>query len=145
MSVTREDMAGCSVHLTGDETAVEILDQRALPNVTDYLRLETAEEFYEAIRTLAVRGAPAIGICAGYAMYVLALRGGAADAPAAQAQVKALQSHISAHFYPCTKEILAGLGRLYAAGGDFTESIDRAGGAGTAAFAAEAIRRFCEE
>ena len=88
MSVTREDMAGCSVHLTGDETAVEILDQRALPNVTDYLRLETAEEFYEAIRTLAVRGAPAIGICAGYAMYVLALRSGAADSEALLAKLE---------------------------------------------------------
>ena len=62
-----------------------------------------------------------------------------ASAPEAQAQVEALQQYITAHFYTCTDEILAGLGRLYAAGGEFTENIDRAGGAGTAAFAAEAI------
>ena len=66
-----------------------------------------------------------------------------AAAPEAQAQVRALQDYITAHFYTCTDEILAGLGALYAAGGDFTETIDRAGGPGTAAFAAAAIKAFC--
>ncbi len=59
--------------------------------------------------------------------------------PAAQAQVKALQDYISGHFYTCTDEILAGLGALYAGGGEYAESIDRACGEGTAAFAAQAI------
>ncbi len=68
-----------------------------------------------------------------------------AAAPEVQAQVKALQDYITAHFYTCTKEILAGLGKLYAAGGAFTDNIDRAGGPGTAAFAAEAIARYCGE
>ena len=54
-----------------EETLV-ILDQSLLPNEEKYLVLETAEEMYEAIRTLKVRGAPAIGICAAYALYVLA-------------------------------------------------------------------------
>ena len=72
MIVTGEDRMGCSVHLSADGTAVEILDQRQLPNRTVWMRLETAREAYDAIKTLAVRGAPAIGICAGYAMYVLA-------------------------------------------------------------------------
>lgn len=58
---------------------------------------------------------------------------------AAQAQVTLLQGYITAHFYTCTDGILAGLGRLYAAGGEYTEAIDRAGGPGAAAFAAEAI------
>ena len=58
---------------------------------------------------------------------------------AVQAQVTLLQDYITAHFYTCTDGILAGLGRLYAAGGEYTEAIDRAGGPGTAAFAAEAI------
>ena len=66
-----------------------------------------------------------------------------ASAPEAQAQVEALQQYITAHFYTCTDEILAGLGRLYAADGAFTENIDRAGGEGTAAFAAEAIAYYC--
>lgn len=36
------------------------------------LELSKAEDLYDAIFELKVRGAPAIGICAGYAMYVLA-------------------------------------------------------------------------
>ncbi|MBQ8159196.1 MAG: S-methyl-5-thioribose-1-phosphate isomerase [Clostridia bacterium] len=61
----------CSVHLTEDGQ-LEILDQTQLPGREVYLRPGTAEEMYGAIRTLAVRGAPAIGIFAGYCMYVLA-------------------------------------------------------------------------
>ena len=68
-----------------------------------------------------------------------------ASSPEAQAQVEALQAYITAHFYTCTDEILAGLGRLYGAGGEMTDNIDRAGGPGTAAFAAEAIAYFCGE
>ena len=61
----------------------------------------------------------------------------------AQALVKKLQDFILAHYYTCTKEILSGLGQAYAAGGEFTANIDAAGGQGTAAFAAEAIKVFC--
>lgn len=49
-----------------------IIDQTLLPGEEREIRLQTAEEMYDAIRTLKVRGAPAIGICAGYCMYVLA-------------------------------------------------------------------------
>ncbi len=61
-----------TVRLSADENAVEILDQTLLPNRVEYLRLETAEQLYEAIFKLRVRGAPAIGVCAGFGMYVLA-------------------------------------------------------------------------
>ena len=57
----------------------------------------------------------------------------------AQALVKELQSYITAHYYTCTPQILRGLGQMYAAGGEFTENIDKAGGAGTAVFARDAI------
>jgi len=60
-----------------------------------------------------------------------------------QAQVKKLQDYITEHFYTCTKEILSGLGKMYSAGGEFTENIDRAGGSGTAVFASEAIEVYC--
>lgn len=74
MIVTAEDRNNCSVHLSTDELAVEILDQTQLPNRQVYLKLTQAKEIYDAIKVLAVRGAPAIGICAGYAMYVLSLQ-----------------------------------------------------------------------
>lgn len=63
-----------NVRLSDDGRAVRILDQSLLPNKTVYLELQTPEELYEAIATLRVRGAPAIGIFAGYALYVLALQ-----------------------------------------------------------------------
>lgn len=63
-----------NVRLSNDGRAVRILDQSLLPNETIYLELQTPEELYEAIATLRVRGAPAIGIFAGYALYVLALQ-----------------------------------------------------------------------
>ena len=61
----------------------------------------------------------------------------------AQALVGKLQAFITEHYYRCTDDILSGLGRMYAAGGDFTENIDKAGGRGTAEFANQAIQIRC--
>ena len=72
MVVTNEDRMSGSVHLSEDERSVIILDQTQLPNRQVCLTLGTAKEVYDAIKVLAVRGAPAIGICAGYGMYILA-------------------------------------------------------------------------
>ncbi len=47
---------------------LELLDQRALPARETYLQIVTIDDAIEAIRTLTVRGAPAIGIAAGYAL-----------------------------------------------------------------------------
>ena len=63
----------------------------------------------------------------------------------AQRLVRKLQGYITEHYYSCTDKILAGLGKMYGSGGEFTENIDKAGGPGTAAFAAEAIRVYCEK
>jgi len=60
------------IRLSADGSKLIILDQRRLPLHREYLVLSTAESMYEAIHSLAVRGAPAIGIFAGFAMYVLA-------------------------------------------------------------------------
>ena len=62
-----------SVRLSDDKRAVVIIDQTKLPNETVYLDLSSPEELFEAIYMLRVRGAPAIGIFAGYAVYVRAL------------------------------------------------------------------------
>lgn len=63
-------------------------------------------------------------------------------ASAAQALVEKWQAHITAHHYPCTREILAGLGEMYTGDARFTETIDRFG-AGTAQFMHDAIRAYC--
>ncbi len=63
-----------NVRLSDSGRAVRILDQSRLPNETVYLELSQVEDLYEAIASLRVRGAPAIGIFAGYALYVLALQ-----------------------------------------------------------------------
>lgn len=61
----------------------------------------------------------------------------------AQALVGKLRSFITSSFYNCTVQVLSGLGRMYAAGGEMTENIDRAGGPGTGAFADAAIQVYC--
>ncbi len=60
-----------------DEKAdtVRILDQRLLPGKEEWLALDTAEKVSGAIRSLAVRGAPAIGVAAAYAIACEARRG----------------------------------------------------------------------
>lgn len=70
--------------------------------------------------------------------------GKAVDSNEVQNQVKKLQEYITQHFYTCTGEILAGLGKMYNGGGSFTENIDKYGGEGTADFAAKAIEVYCK-
>lgn len=55
-----------------EDNRLFLLDQRKLPNHMEYLEATTVEDVYDAIKDLAVRGAPAIGVAAGYGMYVAA-------------------------------------------------------------------------
>ena len=73
-----------------------------------------------------------------------ALRENSPESPEAQALVAQLRETITRDYYTCTPEILAGLGEMYAAGGEMTENIDRCGGTGTAEFARAAIRSYCK-
>ena len=65
------------------------------------------------------------------------------DSTEAQALVAKLQAHITANYYTCTDEILAGLGKMYVADERFKKNIDKYG-EGTAEFAAERIRIYVE-
>jgi methylthioribose-1-phosphate isomerase len=58
---------------------VVFLDQRRLPDEEVELECRTVAEVAEAIRTLAVRGAPAIGVAAAYGYALAAARGGDLD------------------------------------------------------------------
>ncbi len=62
---------------------VVVLDQRRLPDEEVELQCRSAVEVAEAIRTLAVRGAPAIGIAAAYGYALAAARGDDLDEAAA--------------------------------------------------------------
>ena len=73
-----------------------------------------------------------------------AIKGADPASEEAQALVKKLQDYITQHFYNCTKEILSGLGKMYAGGGDFTKNIDSYGGEGTAEFVHQAIEIYCK-
>ena len=79
------------------------------------------------------------GMMAIFAEFAMCKNSGvSADSAEAQALVAKLQAHITTHYYTCTDEILAGLGRMYVADERFKKNIDKYG-EGTAEFAAEAI------
>ena len=76
--------------------ALYIIDQSLLPNEEAEIRLRTAGEMVEAIQKLRVRGAPAIGICAAYCLYVLARSIETGDPAAFQARLHAFASQLNA-------------------------------------------------
>ncbi len=70
-----------------DDEAGELilLDQTLLPGEVKFLRLKDQESIWQAIYKLQVRGAPAIGIAAGFALYLAAKQSPAKDFPGLQA------------------------------------------------------------
>ncbi len=58
--------------LSWEKDKLEIIDQTRLPENEEYIKLCTVEDVFEAIRTLKIRGAPAIGIAAAYGILLAA-------------------------------------------------------------------------
>lgn len=84
------------------------------------------------------------GLMAIFSEFALCKKSGAsADSSEAQALVAKLRAHITANYYTCTDEILAGLGKMYVADERFKKNIDKYG-EGTAEFASEGIRIYVE-
>jgi DNA-binding transcriptional MerR regulator len=78
------------------------------------------------------------------AQFAVCMKAGNTPASAeAQSLAKTLQEHITANYYHCTKEILAGLGQMYVADERFQNNIDKHG-KGTAVFIRDAIQVYCE-
>ena len=85
------------------------------------------------------------GLMAIFAEFAICKQSGAGvDSNEAQAIVAKLQAHITANYYTCTDEILAGLGKMYIADERFKKNIDKYG-EGTAEFAADAIEGYCRK
>jgi methylthioribose-1-phosphate isomerase len=67
-----------------NDGVLRLLDQRRLPFVETWLDCRSADEVAAAIRNLVVRGAPAIGIAAGWGVVLAARRGDDPDAAIAK-------------------------------------------------------------
>lgn len=58
--------------LVWNKNVLEIIDQTLLPQTERYIKLRTIEEVYDAIKTLKIRGAPAIGLAASFGLLLAA-------------------------------------------------------------------------
>ena len=85
------------------------------------------------------------GLMAVMAKFAKCMKDGhAPNSDEAQALVKELQNYITANYYTCTDEILAGLGQMYVADERFKNNIDKHA-PGTAEFISESIAIYCQK
>lgn len=83
------------------------------------------------------------GLMAVFSEFAEAMKNGmSADSDEAKAIAEKLQAYITENFYTCTKEILSGLGEMYVLDERFRANIDKYG-AGTAEYARNAIKNYC--
>lgn len=100
-----------TVCLDEQANAVVILDQTLLPARELYLSLSTAEEIWEAIYTLKVRGAPVIGVAAAYGIYVCSQRFVASSFAAFYTQFKEIKDYLASS-RPTAVNLVAALCRM---------------------------------
>jgi methylthioribose-1-phosphate isomerase len=84
-----------TVYLDDDNNAIVMLDQTLVPNEIKYLNLTTQPEIWEAIYELRVRGAPAIGITAGYGAYLGVKPSTTTDFDAFYTEFKAVKEYLA--------------------------------------------------
>src|SRR5256712_12756609 len=73
--------------LVWDRGTLKLLDQSVLPRETRVVACATADEVADAIRTMKVRGAPAIGAAAAYGLVLAAQTAADADPPTLRAHL----------------------------------------------------------
>jgi methylthioribose-1-phosphate isomerase len=78
----------------GVDGCLEIVDQRRLPGEFVMMRCTEVEQLCEAIKTLAVRGAPAIGVAGGYGLVLSLQKGGGDDLGAGLRRLKEAKEHL---------------------------------------------------
>ena len=112
-----------TVRLSPDRKTLDILDQTLLPGTVKILHLSRMEDIWEAIRSLRVRGAPAIGVCAGYAMALAASQIDTEDFPTFLRKMDAVRDYLAAS-RPTAVNLFWALDRMSAAArADPTRSI----------------------
>ncbi len=98
-----------------DDGVPVIVDQRRLPAELVHWRLSNVDEVVDAIRTLAVRGAPAIGICGAYGVVVGLAEARPATTDEAVAALALLTERIG-NARPTAVNLRWAVGRVVAAG-----------------------------
>ena len=113
------------IRWTGD--ALELLDQRKLPFVTEYLTCRNSDEVAAAIHALAVRGAPAIGIAAAWGVVLAAREIDASEPDQAAVQLEPALQRLNAA-RPTAVNLAWALARMRAAllraTGDWREALE---------------------
>lgn len=94
MDETKNIMDFDTVALDEEGDAVVIIDQTLLPGRIELIRLHTAQELWDAIYLLKVRGAPAIGVAAALGIYILANRIEAEDFETFYAELKKQKDYL---------------------------------------------------
>lgn len=119
------------------------IDEYAAEARASYGKTAAYEEYEQRFlgRSAADQNAAAQGMMALIARFGAHL-GESPECPEVQTLVGQLQEYVTEHFYTCTNEILASYADMYDGDGRFTRNIDQAGGEGTAALAAAAIRHY---
>ncbi len=83
-----------TVALDDADSALVIIDQTRLPGAVEMLRLHTQDEIRNAIRSLQVRGAPAIGVAAAFGLYLSAKQSRARTFAAFAAELNAAKEYL---------------------------------------------------
>ena len=91
-----------TVRFNEQADGVIILDQTLLPGKEAYLTLTTAEEIWDAIYKLNVRGAPAIGIAAAYGIYVCARRIDTAEKSVFVDEFRKIKEYLAGNLCRCS-------------------------------------------
>ena len=91
-----------TVRFNEQADGVIILDQTLLPGKEAYLTLTTAEEIWDAIYKLKVRGAPAIGVAAAYGIYACARRIDTAEKSVFVNEFRKIKEYLAGNLCRCS-------------------------------------------
>jgi len=116
--------------LVWDRGTLKLLDQSVLPHQTRVVACATADEVADAIRTMKVRGAPAIGAAAAYGLVLAAQTAAAADPPMLRAHLDTAARMLlgtrptAVNLRWAVERMLAVAGRVaWRSGGDLVEAL----------------------
>ena len=96
-----------------EEDEMLVLDQTKLPAEEVYIKMETKEDVWDAIHTLKVRGAPAIGVAAAYGLYVSTRREGVSGICAGDERISEYRKTDGGQSFVGTETLRGHAGQIY--------------------------------